>query len=49
MIDSSGVSNPFFFIGIVENNNDPTHEGRVKVRAFGIHGTHAEIETEDLP
>lgn len=49
MIDGSGVSNPFFFIGIVENNNDPTHEGRVKVRAFGIHGTHAEIETEDLP
>tara|TARA_E500000178_G_scaffold347903_1_gene402031 strand:- start:248 stop:1978 length:1731 start_codon:yes stop_codon:yes gene_type:complete len=49
MIDGSGVSNPFFFIGIVEGNNDETHEGRVRVRAFGVHGTNKEIATTDLP
>ena len=49
MIDGSGISNPFFFIGMVEGNNDETHEGRVRVRAFGVHGTNQEIETTDLP
>ena len=49
MIDGSGISNPFFFIGMVEGNNDETHEGRVRVRAFGVHGTNAEIATTDLP
>ena len=49
MIDGSGVSNPFFFIGIVEGNVDETHEGRVRVRAFGVHGTNKDIATTDLP
>jgi hypothetical protein len=49
MIDGSGISNPFFFIGMVEGNVDETHEGRVRVRAFGVHGTNQEIETKDLP
>jgi len=49
MIDGSGISNPFFFIGMVEGNLDETHEGRVRVRAFGVHGTNQEIETKDLP
>ena len=49
MIDGSGISNPFFFIGMVEGNNDETHEGRVRVRAFGVHGTNEEIATTDLP
>jgi len=49
MIDGSGISNPYFFIGIVESNNDKTHEGRVRVRAFGVHGTSKEIATTDLP
>lgn len=49
MIDSSGISNPSFFFGIVERNDDPSHEGRVQVRAFGVHGTNKEIETADLP
>ena len=39
MIDGSGISNPFFFLGVVENNVDPTNEGKVQVRAFGVHGT----------
>lgn len=44
-----GISNPMFFIGVVENNDDPSFQGRVKVRAFGIHGTNAEIAPQDLP
>lgn len=44
-----GISNPLFFIGIVENNDDRTFQGRVQVRAFGLHGTHEQIATADLP
>ena len=49
MLGNSGVSSPLFFIGVVENNVDKTMEGRVQVRAFGLHGTHEDIETQDLP
>ena len=49
MIDGSGIAQPHFFIGIVENNDDPSHEGKIQVRAFGIHGTHSDIKTPDLP
>lgn len=49
MLGNSGVSSPLFFIGVVENNVDETKEGRVQVRAFGLHGTHSDIETQDLP
>lgn len=45
----SGISNPLFFIGVVENNFDERLEGRVQVRAFGIHGTVQEVPTADLP
>lgn len=44
-----GIPNPLFFIGVVENANDPRREGRVQVRAFGIHGTNKEIQAQDLP
>jgi len=44
-----GIKNPLFFVGVVENNNDPRKEQRVQVRAFGIHGTNTEILTENLP
>ena len=44
-----GISQPMFFVGIVEDNDDKQLQGRVKVRAFGIHGTHEEVPTTDLP
>lgn len=44
-----GIGNPMFFIGVVEDNDDPSFQGRVKVRAFGVHGTNAEIAPQDLP
>ena len=44
-----GITNPMFFIGVVENNQDPSFQGRVKVRAFGVHGTRDQIDIEDLP
>ena len=45
----AGIKNPLFFIGIVEDVRDPRYEGRVKVRAFGIHGTKDQIPSEELP
>ena len=44
-----GIQNPLWFVGVVENRNDPRKEGRVQVRAFGVHGTNAQIPTERLP
>jgi muramidase (phage lysozyme) len=44
-----GIRNPLFFIGVVENNNDPRREQRVQVRAFGVHGTNRDIPTDELP
>ena len=44
-----GFPSPLFFMGVVENNIDERLEGRVQVRAFGIHGTNKDIPTEDLP
>lgn len=44
-----GIQNPIFFIGVIENNIDERLEGRVQVRAFGIHGTTSQIPTTDLP
>lgn len=44
-----GISKPMFFIGVVENNEDGQLQGRIQVRAFGVHGTHADIPTVDLP
>jgi hypothetical protein len=47
--DGSGIGQPQFFIGVVENNNDDSREGKIQVRAFGIHGSHSDIKTKDLP
>lgn len=44
-----GIKNPLWFVGVVENRNDPRKEGRVQVRAFGIHGTNAQVPTDSLP
>lgn len=44
-----GISNPLFFIGVVENNIDKRLEGRVQVRAFSVHGTNEQIPTSELP
>jgi predicted chitinase len=44
-----GIKNPLWFVGVVENRNDPRKEGRVQVRAFGVHGTNKEVATVDLP
>jgi hypothetical protein len=39
-----------WFIGIVEANNDPSGQRRVRVRIFGAHNTNkSELPTEDLP
>jgi muramidase (phage lysozyme) len=45
----AGIRNPLFFIGVIEGNKDDRLEGRVRVRAFGIHGTVDEIATDELP
>ena len=37
-----------FYRGIVEDNNDPSKIGRVKVRIFGIHDDSG-VKTSDLP
>lgn len=44
-----GISSPIFFVGVVEGNSDPRLEGRVQVRAFGIHGTVQQIPSAELP
>ena len=49
MKEYAGISNPHFFVGVVENNVDERKEGRVQVRCFGVHGTIDEIPTLDLP
>ena len=39
-----------WFIGVVEDNDDPEELGRVRVRCFGIHSPYySDIEVEDLP
>ena len=44
-----GIKDPLFFVGVIEDNDDPRKEGRCKVRAFGVHGTNKDIAAEDLP
>ena len=44
-----GFIQPMFFVGVVEDRSDPRAEGRVKVRAFGVHGSNRDIPTQDLP
>lgn len=50
MSDSGlGFVQPMFFVGVVEDRDDPRAEGRVKVRAFGVHGSNRDIPTTELP
>lgn len=50
MMDTGiGFVQPMFFVGVVEDRDDPRAEGRVKVRAFGVHGSNRDIPTTDLP
>ena len=44
-----GIKSPLWFVGVVENRNDPRKEGRVQVRAFGTHGTNKQVPTDRLP
>jgi hypothetical protein len=48
MFEAGGIKNPLFFIGMVEDH-DNTGEHRVRVRAFGVHGTQTDIPTRFLP
>lgn len=44
-----GIREPLFFIGVVENRDDQQKQGRVQVRAFGVHGLNDKVPTEALP
>ena len=46
MISPNGFDNLQWFVGIVEDADDPTNQGRVRVRAFGIHPS---VESELMP
>jgi len=47
---SGGFRNPLWFVGVVEYRHDASNDGRVKVRAFGIHNEDkTEMPTDDLP
>ena len=51
MIVYDGLNNLTWFMGIIEDVNDPTNAGRVKIRAFGFHPTVEEdtVDTDSLP
>jgi len=50
MNSSNGFDNPLWFVGMVDDNADAIKQGRVRVRAFGIHSPDRNlIPTEDLP
>lgn len=38
-----------WFIGVVEDRNDPEKQGRVRVRIYNVHGDIVETPTKDLP
>jgi len=44
-----GIRDPLWFVGVIANTVDPRKEGRVQVRAFGIHGTNKDIPDDELP
>ena len=45
-----GFDKFIWFIGVVEDNDDPTHNGRVRVRAFNVHPPKGEdVPTRHLP
>ena len=50
MINFMGLDGFIWFIGVVEDRNDPSKLGRVKVRCLGFHSEDKnDIPTEDLP
>ena len=50
MINFMGLDGFVWFIGVVEDRNDPSKLGRVKVRCLGFHSEDKnDIPTEDLP
>jgi hypothetical protein len=50
-LNGDGLQNLTWFMGIVEDRNDPINHGRIRVRAFGFHPPLEtnEVLTEDLP
>jgi hypothetical protein len=50
-LNGDGLQNLTWFMGIVEDRNDPINHGRIRVRAFGFHPPldTNEVLTEDLP
>ena len=47
---SGGFRNLLWYVGVVEDRHDATNDGRVKVRAFGIHTEDKQaMPTADLP
>jgi hypothetical protein len=49
-MSDKGFKNLIWFMGIVEDNNDPQKLGRVKVRCFGFHTEDKTLlPTDDLP
>lgn len=51
MIGENGLNNMMWFVGLVEDIDDPLAAGRIRVRAYGIHPSYDEglVLTEDLP
>ena len=47
---SGGFRNLMWYVGVVEDRHDATNDGRIKVRAFGIHTEDKQaMPTADLP
>jgi len=50
MISSNGFDNVLWYVGAVDKNDDAIKQGRVRVRAYGIHSPDRNlVPTEDLP
>ena len=48
MFNGARGINPYFFIGIVVDKNDPIGEGRVRVMCFGVHPTETSTNVQDM-
>ena len=50
MANFMGKNGFHWFVGVVEDRQDPKHLGRVRVRCLGHHTeVHEDLKTEDLP
>lgn len=48
--DYMGKNGFFWWVGVVEDRNDPLKKGRARVRVFGVHTPDTDVlPTEDLP